>query len=58
MQLVDVLAIALVVAAGAAFILGASALARSEDLHAIYWLAVGVVSLRSAIQVARPGAKA
>jgi hypothetical protein len=58
MQWVDVLAIALVVAAGAAFLLGASALARSEDLHAVYWLAVGMVSLRAAIQVARPGARA
>jgi hypothetical protein len=58
MQLVDVLAIALLVAAGAAFLLGASALGRADDLRAIYWLVVGVVSLRAAVQVARPGAKA
>ncbi len=58
MQLVDVLAIALVCAAGAAFFLGASSLARSEDLRAVYWLAVGIVSLRAAVQIARPGAKA
>jgi hypothetical protein len=58
MQLVDVLAIALLVAAGGAFLLGASALAHADDLRAIYWLVVGVVSLRAAVQVGRPGAKA
>jgi hypothetical protein len=58
MQLVDVLAIALLVAAGGAFLLGASALAQADDLRAIYWLVVGVVSLRAAAQIARPGAKA
>jgi hypothetical protein len=57
MQLVDVLAIVLVVAAAVAFVFGETALARAEDLQAIYWLAVGVVSLRAAVQVARPGAK-
>jgi hypothetical protein len=57
MHLVDVLAVALLVAAGTAFILGEEALARSEDLHAVYWLAVGLVSIRAAIQVARPGAR-
>lgn len=55
MQLVDVLAIVLVVAAAVAFVLGESALARAEDLTALYWLAVGIVSLRAAVQVARPG---
>jgi hypothetical protein len=58
MQLVDVLAVALLLAAGAAFLLGGSALARAEDLQALYWLAVGVVSLRAAVQDARPGARA
>jgi hypothetical protein len=57
MQLVDVLAIVLVVTAAAAFVFGENSLARAEDLHAIYWLAVGVVSLRAAVQVARPGSK-
>jgi hypothetical protein len=57
MQLVDVLAIVLVVAAAVAFVFGENALARAEDLRAMYWLAVGVVSLRAAVQVARPGAK-
>jgi hypothetical protein len=58
MQLVDVLAIALAIAAVVAFVLGEEALARAEDLQAIYWLIVGVVSLRAAVQVVRPGAKA
>jgi hypothetical protein len=58
MQVSDVLAIILVVAAGAAFLLGECALARAEDVRAIYWLAVGAVSLHAAVQVARPGAKA
>jgi hypothetical protein len=57
MKLVDVLAIALVVAAAAAFALGEAAIARTEDLHAVYWLAVGVASLRAGVQVARPGVK-
>lgn len=54
----DALAIALAVGAGAAFILGERALAAADDMRAIYWLAVGVVSLQASVQVARPGAKA
>ena len=57
MQIVDVFAVALLIAAAAAFVLGEGALARAEDLHALYWLAVGVASLRAATQVARPGGK-
>jgi hypothetical protein len=58
MQLVDGLAIALLVAAGAAFFVGEAALARAEDLKAIYWLVVGAIAVRAAIQIGRPGAKA
>jgi hypothetical protein len=58
MQLVDLLAIGLLLAAAAAFVLGEGALARAEDLLALYWLVVGVVSLRAAVQVARPGRSA
>jgi hypothetical protein len=57
MRLVDGLAIALVIASGAAFIAGEVALSKAEDLRAIYWLAIGVVSLRAAVQIARPGAR-
>lgn len=54
MQLLDGVAIALVVAAGVAFGVGGSALARAEDLKALYWLVVGIVAVRSAVQLARP----
>jgi hypothetical protein len=56
MKLVDVLAVALLVAAVSAFVAGEGAIARAEDLRAVYWLAIGIVSLRAAVQVARPGA--
>ena len=58
MQLTDTLAIVLAVAAGAAFLVGERALAQEEDIRALYWLTVGVVSLYAAVQIARPGAKA
>jgi hypothetical protein len=57
MQLADAMAIALSVGAAVAFVLGEAALAHAEDLRALYWLAVGVVSLRGAVQVGRPGAR-
>ena len=55
MQLVDVLAIVLVVAAAAAFVLGESALARAEDLMRSTGSPSVSSSLRAAVQVARPG---
>lgn len=58
MSLLDVLAALLLAAAAAAFALGAFALARSDDLEALYFLVVGAVALRSAVQVVRPGASA
>ncbi|HEY2516282.1 MAG TPA: hypothetical protein VGI39_35670 [Polyangiaceae bacterium] len=54
MQLFDGIALAMVVAAGLAFGVGASSLARAEDLKALYWLVVGIVALRGAVQIARP----
>ena len=54
MQLLDGIAIAMVVAAAVAFGVGSSALAHAEDLKALYWLVVGGVALRSAVQIARP----
>lgn len=56
MQLLDVLAAVLVVGAAAAFTFGALALARASDVEAVYFLIVGVVALRSGVQLARPGA--
>jgi hypothetical protein len=54
----DALAIALAVGAGAAFLSGERALAAADDMRAIYWLAVGVVSLQASVQIAKPGARA
>jgi hypothetical protein len=54
MQLLDAIALAMLVAAGVAFGVGASSLSRAEDLKAIYWLVVGIVAVRGAVQIARP----
>lgn len=58
MQLLDVIAAMLVLGAASAFALGAVALARSNDLEALYLLVVGVVVLRAGVQLARPGTSA
>ena len=58
MQLLDVLAAALVVGATVAFTFGATALARSSDVEAIYFLVIGIVALRAGVQLVRPGASA
>jgi hypothetical protein len=58
MQLVDALAIVLVLAAATAFFLGERGLAASEDVRAAYWLVVGVVSLIAAVRMTKPGGKA
>ena len=52
--MLDGVALGLVVVAGVAFALGSAALARTEDLRALYWLIVGVVALRSGVNMARP----
>jgi hypothetical protein len=58
MQLLDALAAALVLGAATAFTFGAMALARSNDVEALYFLVIGVVALRAGVQLARPGASA
>jgi hypothetical protein len=58
MRTLDAVAAALVLGAAIAFIVGNAALARAEDVQALYWLIVGVVAVRAAVQVARPGAGA
>ncbi len=58
MHVADAIAIFLVIGAAAAFGMGGYALSRSEDLKALYWLLVGILALRGAVQVGRPGAKA
>jgi hypothetical protein len=37
------------------FGVGQAALSRAEDLEALYWLAIGVVGVRAAVQLAKPG---
>jgi hypothetical protein len=53
-QILDGIALAMVVTAGLAFAVGASSLARAEDVKALYWLVVGVVALQGGVQLARP----
>ena len=51
----DVLAALLVLGAAVAFACGALALSRASDVEAIYYLVIGVVALRSGVQLVRPG---
>lgn len=55
MRLLDWLAAALLLGSGASFVWGAGALSKAEDLQAIYWLGVGIASLRASVQLVRPG---
>ena len=55
MALVDIVALLLALGAAVAFFLGNAALARAEDLPALYWLVVGALAVRSAVHLARPG---
>ncbi len=55
MQAFDVVAVLLLLLAVVAFAVGNAALARAEDIHALFWLVVGVVSMRAAVQLAKPG---
>jgi hypothetical protein len=56
MGLPQAISIALAIAAASSFICGEGALADANDLHACYWLALGVVSLRVAVGISKPGA--
>jgi hypothetical protein len=54
----DVLAVALLFCAALAVSLGVRALDREEDRYAVYWLAVGAMSLRGSIELVRPRRRA
>jgi hypothetical protein len=56
MRTLDAIAAVLVLGAALAFIVGNAALARAEDVQALYWLIVGIIAVRAAVQIARPGA--
>ncbi len=51
---IDILAVALMLAAALAFLLGVRALDREEDRYALYWLAVGAMALKSSTDLFRP----
>lgn len=51
---VDIVSILLLVAAGVTFTLGVRALGDQHDLVALYWLVVGALLLRSAVDALRP----
>ncbi|MBI2394964.1 MAG: hypothetical protein HYV09_35670 [Deltaproteobacteria bacterium] len=52
-RLLDALALVLLVGAGIAFLQGARHIGSREDLHAIYWMVVGIAMLRACSGVAR-----
>jgi hypothetical protein len=56
---IDALCIVLVVASGGAFTFGVRAVSNGDDLLALYWLVVGALLLRAAVEMLRPrsGAK-
>ncbi len=51
--MVDALALLLLVSAGIAFFMGARHIASREDLHAIYWMVVGIALIRGSTNLAR-----
>jgi hypothetical protein len=53
-KVIDALSILLVLGAALAFSLGVAALAERRDLIAIYWLVVGGLVLRAAVELLRP----
>jgi len=57
MHFYDVLAVLLLVLSAAAFVLGSTALARADDLTALYWLVAGLATLRASVHIARSGVR-
>jgi hypothetical protein len=53
-KVVDVLSILALVVASSAFAYGAHELGDGQDLQALYWLAVGGLLLRAAVELLRP----
>jgi hypothetical protein len=53
-KVIDALSILLVLGAALAFSLGVAALAERRDLVAIYWLVIGGLVLRAAVELLRP----
>lgn len=55
MNVLDAVAIALLLGAVSALALGEAALMRAQDLEAVYWLVAALVGLRAAVQFGKPG---
>lgn len=52
-RLLDILGLALLLGAGAAFLAGAIAIGQRKDLHALYWMAVGIALVRATTSLSR-----
>ena len=57
-KVLDALGILFVLGASAAFAVGVSALGERRDLAALYWLAIGGLVLRAAVELLRPRSSA
>ena len=55
-RVIDVLSVALLASALAAFAYGLSMLTERRDLFALYWFGVGCLTVRAATQLLRPKA--
>jgi len=53
-KVIDALSLLLVLGAALAFSLGVASLAERRDLIAIYWLVIGGLVLRAAVELLRP----
>jgi hypothetical protein len=53
-KVIDALSILLVLGAALAFSFGVSALSERHDLVALYWLVIGGLVLRAAVELLRP----
>jgi hypothetical protein len=53
-KVIDVISIAMLLAAAGAFTLGIRALADRQDLVSLYWLVVGALVLRASTDMLRP----
>jgi hypothetical protein len=57
-RLIDALSVLLVLGACLAFAVGVAALGEHRDLVALYWLAIGGLVLRAAVELLRPRSSA
>ena len=53
-RILDGLSVALVAGAATAFTFSLLALGEERDLHALYWLVIGGLALKAAVDLLRP----